>query len=147
MVATFQCLNPGKVEKVGHKAKKTVSSLKINKEKDKTLAAVSEWGFGGGGLGRGKNLDPGVESEEEEEEEEDDLVFLSGCSEQTRSGPVRVGVSRPNEAGRDFHLRLCEQETSGGGWTVGRSMSSSVLVLALSPLLTCMLLSLGQIRA
>lgn len=71
MVATFQCLNPGKVEKVGHKAKKTVSSLKINKEKDKTLAAVSEWGFGGSGLARGKNLDPGVESEEEEEMEDD----------------------------------------------------------------------------
>ena len=85
--------------------------------------------------------------EEEEEEVEEDVVFLSGCLEQTRSGPVRVGVSRPNEAGRDFHLRLCEQETSGGGWTVGRSMSSSVLALALSPLLTCMLLSLGQIRA
>ena len=60
------------MEKVGHKAKKTVSSLKINKEKDKALAPVSEWGFGGGGLGRVKNLDPGVESEEEEEE--DDLL-------------------------------------------------------------------------
>ena len=66
-----QSSNAGKVEKVGHKAKKTVSSLKINKEKDKTLAPVSEWGFGGGGLGRVKNLDPGVESEEEEEEEDD----------------------------------------------------------------------------
>ena len=71
MGSSIKCLNAGKVEKVGHKAKKTVSSLKINKEKDKTLAAVSEWGFGGGGgLGRGKNLDPGVESEEEEEEED-----------------------------------------------------------------------------
>ena len=60
------------MEKVGHKAKKTVSSLKINKEKDKALPSVSEWGFGGGGLGRVKNLDPGVESEEEEEE--DDLL-------------------------------------------------------------------------
>ena len=84
--------------------------------------------------------------EEDDVEEEEDEVLLSGCLEQTKSGPVKVGVSRPNEAGRDFHLRLCEQESSGGGgggWTVGRSMSSSV-VLAL---LTCMLLSLGQIRA
>ena len=56
------------MEKVGHKAKKTVSSLKINKEKDKTLQPVSEWGFGDGGLGRVKNLDPGVESEEEEDD-------------------------------------------------------------------------------
>ena len=87
-------------------------------------------------------------SEEEEEEgeleemvvekkEEEDVVSLSGCSEQVSSGPVRVGVSRLNEAGRDFHQRLCDQETSGGGWTVGRSMSSSVVVL------TCMSLSLG----
>ena len=87
-------------------------------------------------------------SEEEEEEgeleemvvekkEEEDVVSLSGCFEQASSGPVRVGVSRLNEAGRDFHQRLCDQESSGGGWTVGRSMSSSVVVL------TCMSLSLG----
>ena len=86
------------------------------------------------------------EDEEEDDVGEDDVedVLLSGCLEQTRSGPVRVGVSRPNEAGGDFHLRLCDQQTAGGGWTVGRSMSSSVVVEALSllslhTLLTCML--------
>ena len=46
--------------------------MKINKEKDKALQPVSEWGFGGGGLGRVKNLDPGVESDDEEEV--DDLL-------------------------------------------------------------------------
>ena len=60
----------GKVEKVGHKAKKTVSSLKINKDKDKTLGSVPEWGFGDSGLGRSrvKNLDPGVESDEDDDD-------------------------------------------------------------------------------
>ena len=53
----------GKVEKVGNKAKKTVSSLKLNKDtKDKPLDTVTEWG-----LGAGRNQDPGVESDEEEE--------------------------------------------------------------------------------
>ena len=75
-----------------------------------------------------------------EEEEEEDVVLLSGCVDQTRSGPVRVGVSRPGQAGGDFHLRLCEQETSGGGWTVGRSMSSSVVLTAA---VTCMFLSVS----
>ena len=68
----FEChFNAGKVEKVGHKAKKTLgSSLKINKDKDKTLSSVPEWGFGdsGLGLGRVKNLDPGVESDEEDDD-------------------------------------------------------------------------------
>ena len=55
----------GKVEKVGNKAKKTVSSLKLNKDtKDKTLDTVTEWGLG---AGAGRNQDPGVESDEEEE--------------------------------------------------------------------------------
>ena len=55
----------GKVEKVGNKAKKTVSSLKLNKDtKDKALDTVTEWGLG---AGAGRNQDPGVESDEEEE--------------------------------------------------------------------------------
>lgn len=59
----------GKVEKVGNKAKKTVSSLKLNKDtKDKPLDTVTEWGLGAGlGAGAGRNQDPGVESDEEEE--------------------------------------------------------------------------------
>ena len=57
----------GKVEKVGNKAKKTVSSLKLNKDtKDKPLDTVTEWGLGAG-AGAGRNQDPGVESDEEEE--------------------------------------------------------------------------------
>lgn len=58
----------GKVEKVGHKAKKAASSLKINKDKDKNLDTVQEWGFGGGLGGSVRNHDPGVESDEEEDE-------------------------------------------------------------------------------
>ena len=86
--------------------------------------------------------DEEVDDMEDVEEEEEEDVSLSGCLEQTRSGPVRVGVSRPNEAGGDFQLRLCDQQTAGGGWTVGRSMSSSVVVVALlslHTLLSCML--------
>ena len=73
------------------------------------------------------------ESEEEEvvdeERKEEELVLLSGCLDAGRSGTVKVGVSRPNEEGRDFHVRVCDQETSGGGWTVGASMSSSFVVI------------------
>jgi len=71
----------GKVEKVGNKAKKTMSSsLKINKDKDKNLETLPEWGPGGGlgefgGLG-GRNLDPGVESDEDEDNlVNDDLMI------------------------------------------------------------------------
>lgn len=71
----------GKVEKVGHKAKKTMSSsLKINKDKDKNLETLPEWGPGGGlgGFGQheGRNLDPGVESDEDEDNlVNDDLMI------------------------------------------------------------------------
>jgi hypothetical protein len=50
-----------------------------------------------------------------------------GCDELKHSGGAttskvyKVGVSRHNEGGRDFNSRLCDQETSGGGWTVGYS--------------------------
>lgn len=65
----------GKVEKVGNKAKKTVSSLKLNKDKDKNLDVLPEWGMGGG-VGFGKNLDPGVESDEDEDDfANDDLMI------------------------------------------------------------------------
>ena len=62
----------GKVEKVGHKAKKTVSSLKINKDKDK-LDTLPEWGMGDTGLG-GKNYDPGVESDEDDFVDDDLMI-------------------------------------------------------------------------
>ena len=67
-MTSSQLSNAGKVEKVGHKAKKTVSSLKINKDKDKTLGSVPEWGFGDTGRSRVKNLDPGVESDEDDDD-------------------------------------------------------------------------------
>ena len=73
------------------------------------------------------------EDEEEQELEQEQEVLLSGCLDRSRSGLVKVGVSRRNEAGRDFHVRVCDQETGGGGWTVGGSMSSSLVVT------TCML--------
>ena len=75
----------------------------------------------------------GEDEEEQEEQEEEQEVLLSGCLDRSRSGLVKVGVSRRNEAGRDFHVRVCDQETGGGGWTVGGSMSSSLVVT------TCML--------
>ena len=68
----------GKVEKVGHKAKKTVSSLKINKDKDKALDTLPEWGMGGG-LGLGKNLDPGVESDEDDFVDDDLMIPRHGA--------------------------------------------------------------------
>eukprot|EP00092_Neocalanus_flemingeri_P027836 GFUD01030219.1.p1 GENE.GFUD01030219.1~~GFUD01030219.1.p1 ORF type:complete len:765 (-),score=159.24 GFUD01030219.1:331-2625(-) len=46
----------------------------------------------------------------------DDLKHSSGSSS---SKVYKVGVSRMyNEGGKDFNTRLCDQETSGGGWTV-----------------------------
>ena len=54
---------------------KTVSSLKLNKDKDKKLDVLPEWGMGGG-VGFGKNLDPGVESDEDEDDfANDDLMI------------------------------------------------------------------------
>ena len=65
----------GKVEKVGNKAKKTVSSLKLHKDKDKNLDTLPEWGMGGG-IGVGRNHDPGVESDEDDDNfVNDDLMI------------------------------------------------------------------------
>ena len=70
----------GKVEKVGHKAKKTVSSLKINK--DKALDTLPEWGMGDTGLGGlGKNYDPGVESDEDDFVDDDLMIPRHGAQD------------------------------------------------------------------
>ena len=61
--------------------------------------------------------------EEEERTEETEL----GC-EEGRSGIRSVGVTRLNEAGRDYNTRLCTGEAGGGGWTVGVSSMSLVIV-------------------
>ena len=60
---------------------------------------------------------------EEERLEETEL----GC-EEGRSGIRSVGVTRLNEAGRDYNTRLCDGEAGGGGWTVGVSSMSLVIV-------------------
>ena len=49
---------------------------------------------------------------------------LAGCEdpnlvESGVSKVFRVGSAQTNEAGRDFNIRYCNQETLGGGWTVG----------------------------
>ena len=57
--------------------------------------------------------------------EPDEKTVRSGCEDLKHGGGAtttkvyKVGVTRYNEAGRDFNTRLCDQETSGGGWTVG----------------------------
>jgi len=46
----------------------------------------------------------------------DDLMYNSESGE---SNIFKVGVTRMyNKGGRDFNTRLCDQNTSGGGWTV-----------------------------
>jgi len=56
--------------------------------------------------------------------EPDEKTVRSGCEDLKHGGGAtttkvyKVGVTRYNEAGRDFNNRLCDQETSGGGWTV-----------------------------
>ena len=62
-----------------------------------------------------------AESHQEEEEEE-----VTECGE--RSGILSVGVTQLNEAGRDYNTRLCEAEAAAGGWTVGVSSMSLVIV-------------------
>ena len=62
-----------KLDKVGGKAKKSLSSLKLNKDK-KNLDSVPE-GRELGGLGN-LNLDPGVNSDEEEDIDQIFKVFL-----------------------------------------------------------------------
>ena len=61
-----------------------------------------------------------AESHQEEEEE------VTECGE--RSGILSVGVTQLNEAGRDYNTRLCEAEAAAGGWTVGGSSMSLVIV-------------------
>ena len=63
-----------------------------------------------------------AESHQEEEEEEE----VTECGE--RSGILSVGVTQLNEAGRDYNTRLCEAEAAAGGWTVGVSSMSLVIV-------------------
>ena len=55
---------------------------------------------------------------------------LVGCEdpnlvESGVSRVFRVGSARTNQAGRDFNIRYCDQETAGGGWTVGGLESCS----------------------
>ena len=45
---------------------------------------------------------------------EDPNLVESGVSK-----VFRVGSARANKAGRDFNIRYCDQQTRGGGWTVG----------------------------
>ena len=53
--------------------------------------------------------------------EPDEKTVRSGCEDLKHGGGAtttkvyKVGVTRYNEAGRDFNTRLCDQETSGGG--------------------------------
>ena len=84
----------------------------------------------------GEEIEEVVEDVEEDEEEKNE-VLLSGCLNQSRSGTVKVGQPKLNEDGRDFHLRVCDQETNGGGWTVGGSMSSSVEIFVIVCMLGC----------
>ena len=62
-----------------------------------------------------------AESHQQEEEEE-----VTECGE--RSVILSVGVTQLNEAGRDYNTRLCEAEAAAGGWTVGVSSMSLVIV-------------------
>ena len=64
----------------------------------------------------------GYQDEEELEEVE------TGCEEQRGSGITSVGVTKLNEAGRDYNRRLCEAEAGARGWTVGVSSVSLVVV-------------------
>ena len=66
-----------------------------------------------------EGLQESIRQEEELEETQ------TGCEEEGRSGIRSVGVTRLNEAGRDYNTRLCDE---GGGWTVGVSSMSLVIV-------------------
>lgn len=68
------------------------------------------------------------ESMHHEEENLEEAESELGC-EEGRSGIRSVGVTRLNEAGRDYNTRLCDGgEAGGGGWTVGVSSMSLVIV-------------------
>ena len=66
------------------------------------------------------------QTDHEQDPDKSDQVTAVGCEHEDRSGIVSVGVTKLNGGGRDYHTRLCDQETSGGGWTVG-SVSSCTL--------------------
>ena len=69
-----------------------------------------------------EGLQESIRQEEELEETQ------TGCEEEGRSGIRSVGVTKLNEAGRDYNTRLCDGEAGGGGWTVGVSSMSLVIV-------------------
>jgi len=58
------------------------------------------------------------QTDHEQDPDKSDQVTAVGCEHEDRSGIVSVGVTKLNGGGRDYHTRLCDQETSGGGWTV-----------------------------
>ena len=63
---------------------------------------------------------------------DDEYEEEGGCGDVDEDGIVRVGVRKMNDHGRDYNTRLCDQQTSGGGWTVGSLSSVSSVVLSLS---------------
>ena len=63
---------------------------------------------------------------------DDEYEEEGGCGDVDEDGIVRVGVRKINDHGRDYNTRLCDQQTSGGGWTVGSLSSVSSVVLSLS---------------
>ena len=69
-----------------------------------------------------EGLQESIRQEEELEETQ------AGCEEEARSGIRSVGVTKLNKAGRDYNTRLCDGEAGGGGWTVGVSSMSLVIV-------------------
>ena len=108
---------------------------------DKCTAAVSErkqkLRFAGGDQTDRDHLGGNVTSSnpgsgERKEKSEVSLMSaderpLVGCEdpnlvESGVSKVFRVGSARTNQAGRDFNIRYCDQETRGGGWTVGRNV-------------------------
>ena len=66
--------------------------------------------------------------QEEDEDQLDEMDTGTGCEEEGRTGILSVGVTKLNEAGRDYNTRLCDGEAGGGGWTVGVSSMSLVIV-------------------
>jgi len=90
-----------KVEKAGEKAKKSVSSLKLNKERGATLDPVPEtaqWSTldrrGLSDMRSGENLDPGVNSDEEG----DDMFKFETLSQ--RSAASELSINRLDRLGR-----------------------------------------------
>lgn len=62
---------------------------------------------------------------------EDDEHLATGCEHVDRTGIVRVGATKLNGGGRDYHTRLCAEASSGaGGWTVGALLVTVTLQLS-----------------